>query len=82
MKICKKGEWIDYEEARVESRENRVMIECKIECLNIIQLIASIDNDVFVQNIAGRFKELDFPTKQLNLEGVLNSSILEMKCDD
>ena len=34
------------------------MIDCKIWCLNIIELLAYIDNDVFVQNIASKFKEL------------------------
>ena len=43
---------------RIESKENIVMIECKIQCLNIIELLAYIDNDVFVQNIASKFKEL------------------------
>jgi len=32
------------------------MIECKMECLNIIDLITEVDNDVFVQFIASRFK--------------------------
>ena len=58
LEICKKSESIDYEKVRIESKENIVMIECKIQCLNIIELLAYIDNDVFVQNIASKFKEL------------------------
>lgn len=41
----------------IESKENILMIECKLECLNIIDLIAEYDSDVFVQFIASRFKE-------------------------
>ena len=59
------------------------MIDCKIQCLTIIELLAYIDNDVFVQNIASKFKELEFPPKQFDIKGMLNSSsILEIKCDD
>ena len=43
------------------------MIDCKIQCLNIIQLIAYLDNDVFVQNIAVKFKDLEFPAKKFDL---------------
>ena len=58
------------------------MIDCKIWCLNIIELLAYIDNDVFVQNIASKFKELQFPPKKFDLNGMLSSSLLEIKCDD
>ena len=58
------------------------MIECKIECLNIIQLIQYIDNDVFVQNIAASFKDLEFAPKKFDLRYMLGSSIMEIKCDD
>ena len=57
------------------------MIECKIQCLNIIQLIADIDNDIFIQNIAAMFKELAFPVKKFNIKGMVNTSMLEIKCD-
>lgn len=58
------------------------MIDCKIKCLAIIELLAYIDNDVFVQNIASKFKELEFPPKTFDIKGMLSSSILEIKCDD
>lgn len=58
------------------------MIDCKIQCLNIIELLSYIDNDVFVQNIAGKFKELEFPPKTFDIKGMLSSSIMEIKCDD
>lgn len=58
------------------------MISCKIQCLSIIELIADIDNDIMIQGIAARFKELTFPPKKFNLKGMLsNSSMLEIKCD-
>lgn len=59
------------------------MIECKMECLKIIDLIAQIDNDILVQNIAAKFKDLEFQPKKFNLKGMLGSSpILEIKCDN
>lgn len=59
------------------------MIDCKVQCLNIIQLIADIDNDIMIQNIASKFKQLSFPPKVFNLKGMLsNSSMLEIKCDN
>jgi hypothetical protein len=57
------------------------MIECKIQCLKIIQLIAYLDNDIFVQNIAAQFKQLEFPAKKFNLKGMSNM-MMEIKCDD
>jgi hypothetical protein len=41
----------------IESKENLLMIDCKLECLNIIDLIAEYDGDVFVQFIAARFRD-------------------------
>jgi hypothetical protein len=56
LHICSKPEDVGYEGVEVESKENLLMISCKTECLNIIDLIADLDNDVHVQNIAARFK--------------------------
>ena len=74
--ILTKGKLINYSEALIESKENKMMIECKIQCLNIIQLIADIDNDIFIQNIAAMFKELSFPAKKFDIKGMLNTSML------
>jgi hypothetical protein len=80
--IVEKGKLINYTDALIESKENKVMIDCKIQCLNIIELIADIDNDIMVQNIAAMFKGLKFPPKRFNLKGMINnSSMLEIKCD-
>lgn len=66
----------------IESKENLLMIECKLECLNIIDLIAEYDGDVFVQFIASRFRDFEFPEKKFSLKGMFNSSpMLEIKCD-
>jgi hypothetical protein len=80
--IIEKGKLINYTDALIESKENKVMIDCKIQCLNIIELIADIDNDIMVQNVAAMFKGLKFPPKRFNLKGMINnSSMLEIKCD-
>ncbi len=50
----------------IESKENLLMIECKLECLNIIDLIAEYDSDVFVQFIASRLKDFEFPEKSFH----------------
>ena len=77
LQILAKGERISYEDALIESKENKVMIDCKIQCLNIIELIANIDNDILVQNIAAKFKTLEFPPKHFNLKSMLaNNSIM------
>jgi hypothetical protein len=55
--LRKSDEITDYKSVMIESKENILMIECKIECLNIIELIAAYDSDVFVQFIASRFKD-------------------------
>ena len=53
-----------------------------MECLNIIDLIAEIDKDVFIQNIAAKFKEVNFPAKKFNLKAIISSTpILEIRCD-
>ncbi len=66
----------------IESKENLLMIECKLECLNIIDLIAEYDSDVFVQFIASRFRDFEFPEKKFSLKGMFNSTpMLEIKCD-
>lgn len=58
LNLLRKSEEIsDYSEVMIESKENILMIECKLECLNIIDLIAEYDSDVFVQFIASRFKD-------------------------
>lgn len=80
--IVEKGKLINYADALIESKENKVMIDCKIQCLNIIELIADIDNDIMVQNVAVMFKSLNFPPKRFNLKGMIgSSSMLEIKCD-
>lgn len=55
--IRKSDEITSYAEVMIESKENLLMIECKLECLNIIDLIAEYDGDVFVQFIAARFRD-------------------------
>lgn len=55
--IRKSDEITSYGEVMIESKENLLMIECKLECLNIIDLIAEYDGDVFVQFIAARFRD-------------------------
>jgi hypothetical protein len=80
--LRRSDEIINYQEVMIESKENLLMIECKLECLNIIDLIAEYDSDVFVQFIASRFKDFEFPEKKFSLKGMFNSSpMLEIKCD-
>lgn len=55
--IRKSDEITSYAEVMIESKENLLMIDCKLECLNIIDLIAEYDGDVFVQFIAARFRD-------------------------
>jgi hypothetical protein len=59
--IKKSDEIVSYETVMIESKENLLMIECKMECLNIIDLIAEYDGDVFVQFVAARFRDFEFP---------------------
>ena len=80
--IVEKGKFINYANALIESKENKVMIDCKIQCLNIIELVADLDNDIMIQSIASMFKKLEFRPKTFNLKGMLNSStMMEIKCD-
>jgi hypothetical protein len=55
--LRKSDDIAEYKDVMIESKENTLMIECKMECLNIIDLIAEYDGDVFVQFIASRFKD-------------------------
>lgn len=58
------------------------MIACKIECLNIIDLIAEYDNDILVQYVAWRFREFEFPEKRFNLKNInVNSAIMDIRCN-
>lgn len=47
----------NYETATILSEKNILMINCKMECLKIVELISDIDNDMFVQIIAAKFKD-------------------------
>lgn len=80
--LRRSDEITSYEEVMIESKENLLMIECKMECLNIIDLIAEYDGDVFVQFIASRFRDFEFPEKKFSLKGMFSSSpMLDIKCD-
>ena len=49
------------------------MIACKMECLNIIELISAYDNDVMVQFLAASFKGIEFPKKKINFNSFSDS---------
>ena len=49
------------------------MIACKMECLNIIELISAYDNDVMVQFLAASFKSTKFPKKKINFNNFNDS---------
>ena len=58
------------------------MIACKMECLNVIELIAHYDNDIMIQFLAASFKDMNFPQKKFSLDGLLNpSQMMEIKCE-
>jgi len=47
----------DYEKASIESKENLLMMKCKQECMNIIQLILDYDLDLSVRSICQFFQK-------------------------
>jgi hypothetical protein len=46
----------NYAEYSIESKENLLMMKCKLECMNIIQLILDYDLDLAVRYICKHFQ--------------------------
>ena len=54
----------DYQRSRVETKQNLLMIKCKLQCMNIIQLILDYDLDLDIRYICKHFQEFEFPPKK------------------
>lgn len=57
-------------------------MNCKLECMNIIQLILDYDIDLSVRCICKHFQKFQIPTKKRQLVVNENSKLLEFKIDD
>jgi hypothetical protein len=47
----------NYAEASIESKENVLMMRCKLECMHIIQFILDYDLDLNVRYICKHFQK-------------------------
>lgn len=58
------------------------MMKCKLECMNIIQLILDYDLDLSVRYICKHFQNFNMPEKKRALINDGNTRILEYKIDN
>lgn len=72
----------NYAEASIESRENVLMMKCKLECMNIIQVILDYDFDLTVRYICKHFQDFQMPVKKRALTEDEGTRLLEYKVDN
>jgi hypothetical protein len=72
----------DYTKASIESKENLLMMDCKQECMNIIQLILDYDLDLSVRITSQFFQKFELPNKKRGLKEDDVNKLLEQKIDD
>ena len=58
------------------------MMRCKLECMNIIQLILDYDLDLAVRYICKHFQAFQLPERKRALINDGNSRLLEAKIDN
>ena len=58
------------------------MMRCKLECMNIIQLILDYDLDLAVRYICKHFQAFQLPERKRALINDGNSRLLEAKVDN
>lgn len=47
-----------------------------------MELISEYDNDIMVQFLAASFKNMEFPQKKFNLDGIRDAAnMMEIKCE-
>ena len=55
LKILQPYDKINYKEVKLESKENVLMIDCKLQCMKIIQAILDYDLDLSVRYLSKHF---------------------------
>lgn len=58
------------------------MMRCKLECMNIIQLILDYDLDLAVRNICKHFQSFEMPERKRALISDGSTRLLEYKIDN
>ena len=58
------------------------MMKCKLECMNIIQLVLDYDLDLDVRYICKHFQIFELPPKKRKLITDENTRLLEFKVDN
>lgn len=72
----------NYAKASIESKENLMMMRCKMECMSIIQLILDYDLDLAVRYTCKYFQSFDMPQKKRSLKNDDGARLLEMRIDN
>ena len=52
----------------MESKENVLMIQCKLQCMNIIQVILDYDIDLSVRYLFKHFQNFSVPPRNKKIE--------------
>lgn len=72
----------DYAKYSIESKENLLMMRCKLACMNIIQLILDYDLDLAVRYNCKYFQSFEMPSKKRLLKNDDGARLLEMRIDN
>jgi hypothetical protein len=63
LHILQPFEGIKYSQVKIESKENMLMIECKLQCMKIIQVILDYDIDLTVRYLCKHFQKFNVPPR-------------------
>ena len=76
MNIIKPHELVsaNYAKSSIESKENTLMMQCKQQCMSIIQLILDYDLDLSIRSTCQFFQKFEMPEKQKSIKA--ESSLL------
>ena len=72
----------DYAKSSIESLENSLMMRCKQECMNIIQLVLDYDLDLSIRSTCQFFQEFEVPEKKRMLKPDDGQRLLEQRIDN
>ena len=72
----------NYALSSIESKENSLMMSCKQECMNIIQLVLDYDLDLSVRTTCKFFQTFDMPPKKRALKTDDGAKLTEQRIDN
>ncbi len=72
----------DYAKSSIQSKENALMMQCKLVCMNIIQLVLDYNPDLIMRYNCNYFQKFEMPPKKRTLVNDDEPRLLQFKINN